>query len=152
MNYDIKLPVLEDLDGYEEILYIEQSSNKNQKQALELIAYYFKREFNYDNLQYCAKDLNDDCVGILFVERATDLVKHDEHYPNRVIGGACFRKENDNYFLDWIWLHPFARNRKKLSGYWPGFKSKFRNFEVTPPLSAHMSAFIEKHETTTLQE
>lgn len=146
MNYEIVLPILDDLEGYKDILYIEPSSCENQRDALETMALYFKREFGYDNLQYCKNEHTEDYFGILFCERAMDLVKDFDHYPNRVIGGACFRKMiTGAYFLDWVWFHPFARNRKNLCEAWPKLRSKFGAFTLTKPLSAHMEKFLDKY-------
>jgi hypothetical protein len=144
MDYNINLPILEDLGGYKEIVYVSPSSEENERDALERIASYFKREFRYDHLQYCKDEHSEDCIGVLFTERAMDLVKDIEHQPNRVIGGACFRKtDDDGYFLDWIWFHPFSRNRKKLRQHWPNFKERFGQFSVTEPLSAQMVGFLK---------
>ncbi|WP_306522150.1 hypothetical protein [Rheinheimera sp.] len=146
MNYEIKLPILSDLDGYKPLIYIKPSSPKKQKEALEKMAVYFRREFKYDYVQYSKENHGSDCTGIIFTETAMDLVKNENHFPNRVIGGACFRqKSTGEYFLDWVWFHPFARNRKILKRHWPELKQKFPNFTLTKPLSAHMEAFVKKH-------
>ncbi|MFQ3226745.1 MAG: hypothetical protein ACI8RW_000123 [Porticoccaceae bacterium] len=146
MNYELILPVLDDLGTYNELVYVKQDSKENQKDALEKMATYFRREFKYDYLQYCKLEHSEECTGVIFTERAPDLVKHQTHFPHKVIGGACFWKQDDEDFnLDWVWFHPFARNRKKLKKYWPGFKEKFGDFKLTPPVSAQMSAFLDKH-------
>jgi hypothetical protein len=75
-----------------------------------------------------------------------NLVKSEDHFPFYVIGGGCFRKNAANkYVLDWIWIHPFARNRGKLKSLWPKFKEKFGDFSLQEPLSAHMEMFMQKH-------
>ncbi len=146
MNYQIDLPVSEDFQNHDGVLFIEPTSAEVHKDALELLAEYFKKEFKYDYLQY-ENDGNDKyCVGVLFVEKEWDLVEHIHHHPHRVIGGACFRMlENEAYILDWVWFHPFARNRKNLRKHWASFKSKFGEFQVTPPLSAQMAKFLEEN-------
>lgn len=146
MNYSIELPVSEDFISHEGIIFLPRSSMKTQRDALELMATYFRREFRYDHLQYSANEHSSDCVGVLFVERARDLVEHIGHHPHRVIGGACFGERDDNtFFLDWVWLHPFARNRGVLKKVWGNFKCRFDDFTLTEPLSSHMKSFIEKH-------
>lgn len=146
MDYEIVLPILEDSGGYKDILYVEPSSCESQKDALEIMASYFKKEFRYDRPQYCKSEHSDDCFGVLFCEPAMDLVKDIDHCPNRVIGGACFRnKGNEEYCLDWIWFHPFARNRGKLRNIWPTLRREFGEFSLTPPLSAHMEKFVAKY-------
>ena len=145
MKYDIRSLVLEDLDGYKALSYITPTSPNNQREALELMAGHFKREMRFDHLQYeaCAHDEN--CVGALVCEAAMDLVTNEDHFPNYVIGGACFRRASSaDYVLDWIWLHPFARNRRNLSRLWPRFKDRFGEFRVTEALSAHMKSFLER--------
>jgi len=147
MNYEISLPILEDLSGYKELLFLDPSSPRSQRASLDLIAQYFKKEFRYDHRQYDADDHRTDCTGVLICEKAMDLVKDSDHFPNRVIGGACFWAiDSNNYCLDWVWLHPFARNRHKLSELWPRFKEKYGSFTVTHPLSAHMESFLKKHQ------
>ena len=75
-----------------------------------------------------------------------DLVENIDHHPYRVLGGGCFRELHDGaYQLDWVWLHPFARNRRKLKEQWPKFQDKFGAFTITLPLSAHMAKFVEKN-------
>ena len=152
MDYEICLPIIDDLEGYKELIYITPSSEDNQKEALEKMASYFKRELHYDHLQYSKEDHNDNCIGILIAEKANDIVKNYDHRPNRIIGGACFgKKSSGEYFLDWVWFHPFARNRKKLSRIWPELRQKFGQFTVTKPLSAHMAKFLDKHAYKTLK-
>ncbi len=127
-------------------MYVDASSSLTEKKALEMMALYFKREFRYDHSQYEASDPGDDCLGFLVLERAKDLVKDTGHHPNRAIGGGCFRKGmGDKWKLDWIWLHPFARNRGNLKKIWPGFKTKFDDFALQEPLSAQMKAFLTKY-------
>lgn len=146
MNYKISLPVLENLEGYKSIIYVDNSSEISSKDSLELMATYFKKEFKYDHLQYCKDDDNSNCTGVLFAEKASDLVISQNHFPNRIIGGACFRLSKSGvYTLDWVWLHPFSRNRKKLRETWKEFKIKFGEFLCTKPLSAQMAKFLEKH-------
>lgn len=146
MYYEISLPIIEDLDGYQNVVYLTPETQKSHRDALEVMAKYFRREFKYDGLQYDSVEHDKDCVGILFCETAMDLVKDIDHYPNRVIGGACFWKTSEgDYFLDWVWFHPFARNRRNLKKAWPSFKKKFGNFTLTKSLSAHMEKFLEKH-------
>lgn len=148
MKYDIASLVLDDIGGYKELTYITPTSPKNQREALEVMAGYFKREMRYDHLQYEAAAHDDHCTGALICDPASDLVTNESHFPNYVIGGACFRRRlAGGYALDWIWLHPFARNRRKLSRLWPRFKDKFGEFQLTEPLSPHMKSFLEKRAT-----
>lgn len=145
MKYKIESPVIEN-EKHKDIFYVETSSSDELQSALELLAEHFKKEFRYDYLQYCKRDENKDCTGVLITERAMDLVKDIDHHPYRIIGGGCFREKSPNvYSLDWVWFHPFARNRSKLKNIWPQFKERFGNFKVTGPLSAQMKAFLDKN-------
>jgi hypothetical protein len=47
--------------------------------------------------------------------------------------------------MDWIWFHPFARNRGKLKFLWPKLRKEFGVFSLTKPLSPHMAKFMEKY-------
>jgi hypothetical protein len=146
MKYKIDSPVIQNNVEHKEILYVFPSSDDEIQSALELLAEYFKKEFRYDYLQYCKRDSNSDCTGFLITERALDLTEEFDHHPYRIVGGGCFRTNGpDNYFLDWVWFHPFARNRGRLKKLWPLFKEKFGEFSITEPLSAHMKEFITKH-------
>lgn len=146
MKYDIASLVLDDIGGYRELLYVSPTSSMNQREALERMAAHFKREMRTDYLQYEACAHDDNCVGVLICDQASDLVMDEDHFPNYVIGGACFRRRASGaHILDWIWLHPFARNRRKLSKLWPRFKKEFGDFELTEPLSPHMKSFLDKH-------
>jgi hypothetical protein len=145
MKYDIASLVLDDLGGYRDLMYITPTSPNNQRESLELMAGHFKREMRFDHLQYEACAHDDNCVGALICDPATDLVIDESHFPNYVVGGACFRRASSgDYVLDWIWLHPFARNRRKLRRFWPRFKDQFGEFQLTGPLSPHMKSFLEK--------
>lgn len=146
MKYEIISPVIESNNDHKDIIYILPTSDDELQSVLETLAEYFKKEFRYNHLQYCKYDDNRDCIGFLITERAMDLVKELDHHPYRIIGGGCFRvKEANIYTLDWIWFHPFARNRGKLKKIWPKLKVKFGNFKITPPLSSHMISFLNKH-------
>ncbi|WP_067869872.1 hypothetical protein [Neptuniibacter marinus] len=146
MQYDIELLVFDDLDEYIDILYVYPRSDCRYQKSLACMAQYFRREFKYDFPGYHISDHPDDCVGVLFCERAMDLVEELDHYPNRVIGGACFWGGlDDGYTLDWIWLHPFARNRGNLKSRWSELKQRFGKFGISPPVSYSFENFLKKY-------
>lgn len=60
--------------------------------------------------------------------------------------GCCFRRSVKDlpWRLDWIWLHPFAREKKKLERSWPYFSMMFVHFFVMPPVSKSMYKFLQK--------
>ncbi|WP_414923415.1 hypothetical protein [Pseudomonas sp. IT-P294] len=145
MNYEIPLPTHDDLGGFKNILHLKLTDPRSHRDSLELMATYFKREFKYDHLQYETSEHTAGFTGILFLERAMDLVEDFDHYPNRVIGGAGFWKKTNGYILDWVWLHPFFRNRGNLKKHWPELRNKFGDFDVSPPVSSQMGKFLERN-------
>src|SRR5262249_29041872 len=75
-------------------------------------------------------------------------------YP--VIGACCFRYRHDveplppgippdYYALQWIWFHPYERNRGHLSRALPYFQARFGRLIAEPPFSPAMNAFLHKH-------
>lgn len=148
MKFCIDAPTL-DMVGYPPILFVDRTSIEEWKEHLAMIACFFKKEMNFDCLQFDESMYgNDDFVGVLFLERAMDLVLHEDHFPARVVGGAVFVAHSITYELDWIWLHPFARNRKLLKNNWRALTHRFGQFSVAKPVSLQMSAFIQKHHQT----
>ncbi|MBD1388643.1 hypothetical protein IC617_04305 [Neiella sp. HB171785] len=145
MKYEITLPIHEDLGGYKSLSYVDPESSKSCRDSLELMATYFRRECKYDHLQYESSCHHQKFTGVLFFEKAMDLVKEIDHYPNRVIGGAGFLEQSGGYTLDWIWIHPFSRNRGNLRKHWPKLKEKFGEFNLSHPISAQMARFLEKN-------
>jgi hypothetical protein len=145
MDYEITLPIHDDLGGYKSILYLESSDARACRESLESMATYFKREFRFDHLQYASAEHHEDFTGVLFLEPDRDLAQNIDDRPNRVIGGAGFLKNPNGYVLDWVWFHPFARNRGNLRKHWPELKIKFGKFAVTTPISAQMQRCLEKN-------
>jgi hypothetical protein len=145
MNYCIDAPVIE-FPGYPPVIFIEHTADKKLKDLLAGIASNFKKEMRFDHLQYDdSMHRTADIIGVLFLHRAMDLVEHDDHFPCRVVGGGVFVDRSGRFELDWVWLHPFFRNRNRLRNNWKLFQKRFGHFSVAPPLSAHMSLFIKKH-------
>lgn len=128
------------------LLYVDKHSETSHKESLALLARYFKKEMRFDWLQF-DQDMfhRNDFTGFLLLKRAMDLVQHEDHYPSRVIGGGIFVQFDSCFRLDWVWIHPFSRNRGILKQNWKGFQERFGQFEVAEPLSVQMSAFLGKH-------
>ena len=113
--------------------------------AVEQVAWLFKREFRYDFVQYLADD--DDPLSRAFVFTTKDENRYDEDAVV-VLGAGCFRWREwtdapHGWALQWIWLHPYARNKGHLTSVWPLFKDRFGNFAVEPPLSRAMHGFLK---------
>jgi hypothetical protein len=66
------------------------------------------------------------------------------------IGTAVFTKQPyinvspDEWWLMWVWIHPFERGRGVLSQVWPMLKKEFGDFKIQRPISFGMKAFLEK--------
>ncbi|MGJ0483801.1 MAG: hypothetical protein ACR65R_04605 [Methylomicrobium sp.] len=145
MEYCIDAPILEK-PGYPEVLYIDKDSDESLKDHLAVIAKYFKNEMCFNRLQFDESMYdNNDFTGFLVLQPAMDLVEREDHFPCRVVGGGVFAHSCRGPELDWVWIHPFSRNRKLLRNRWKEFKARFGQFSVAEPLSAHMSAFLKKH-------
>lgn len=101
-------------------------------------AYAFKREMGYDFTQWASEPARDPApVGFLFADE-----------DNRIVGACGFRPQPEEvrpWRLDWIWLCPSARRTGVLSRYWPLFRQRFGEFDLTPPVSDAMQAFLSKH-------
>lgn len=145
MKFKIDAPILE-ADSYPEVLFVNRSSDDSLKEHLALLARYFRKEMGFDHLQFDESMYdNEDFTGFLLLQRAMDLVERVDHYPNRIIGAGIFENSRGKFELDWVWIHPFFRNRGALRDQWGNFKSKFGQFTVAEPLSAQMSEFLKKH-------
>jgi hypothetical protein len=100
------------------------------------MASYFRREFNYDFVQF--SELDDGYVAYLLLEGSTG--------EYRVIGGLCFFQQEPpepQWGLHWVWIHPFERRHGRLRALWPFFRNKFGDFSVEYPLSDAMVAFLK---------
>lgn len=137
--------------------WIRSNSAEESKDALESIARCFKNEMRFDNLQYDANDHYDDsCIGFIIVQLNLNCMKDYDfeiaeqniqiHY---VIGGGCFRDKFDkSKKLDFVWLHPYARQRGIMKKAWEKFNSKFGDFDLEKPISSSMMRFLDKNKKT----
>lgn len=145
-KYAIKLPIIEESIAHGGFLEITKSSPKEHLEALEQLASYFKREFKYDGIQFCSNEHIGEHVeysGFVFTESAYDAMKEgDSVTPTRFLGGGCFRnrehKDGKHWWLDWVWIHPYARNKGLLTKQINYFKERFGDFYPEPPLSKTM--------------
>jgi hypothetical protein len=98
----------------------------------------FKRELGYDFPQWALDAGHDpDAVGFLFSDD-----------DGRIIGACSFRPQSHPgerpWRLDWIWLCPSARRKGHLDRQWDRFRQRFGVFDVEPPISEAMQAFLRK--------
>jgi hypothetical protein len=108
-------------------------------------AYLFKREFHYDFTQWRnpskRADREPGAVGFLFT---------DEH--GRIDGACAFRKDPDQWCLDFVWIRPAMRRQGLLAARWPQFVEMFGDFWLERPLSDAMKLFVTTHGTKLQQE
>jgi hypothetical protein len=139
------------------ILIVSAASDKRLKVATEKIARFFFWEMGFDSIQFLASewtripgysppryDQTDESLrAFLWYDNSSEYYSAGR-WP--IIGGCCFRRpvQHIPWRLDWIWLHPFARGKKKLERAWPCFNKMFGHFFVMPPVSKVMYKFLQK--------
>lgn len=151
--YALKLPVIEEFGTSGNLLRVADSSRREWKEALECLAWYFKREMHYDFVAYEALESPRSggvpFVGYLFTEVARDLLEEDGPPLYRTYGGCGFRERRvddlDVWVLDWIWFHPYFRGQGRLERHWATFESERPNFRLQTPLSLAMRQFLKKN-------
>ncbi len=146
-KFRIDASVIE-LVGYPPLLFIPPEADVSLKNELATLAGYFKAEMGFDRLQFDDTMYDEvDYMGFLLLSWAMDRVEHEDHFPSRVVGGGIFVEYEDGYELDWVWIHPFFRNRGLLKKAWKEFEHRFGAFTVSPPWSPSMKAFLAKRKT-----
>jgi hypothetical protein len=114
------------------------------REATELIACYFRREKEYDFIQYSAREKPDSKDRIFIFTRPTIEEK------NLVLGAIVFRWITYNNFLpsqwslNWVWLHPFLRNKGILTDFWPFFVELYGDFNIESPISKSLWHLLKK--------
>lgn len=104
-------------------------------------ALFFRREFSYDFVQYSEIKEEDATICRAFIFQ-------DYAYSGMGVGACCFRKRRyadyDGWCLQWIWLHPFFRDRGLFTKALPLFKKMFGDFYIEPPFSKTMDHIVNK--------
>lgn len=118
--------------------WVDASSSKWKRKAVYDRALEFKRELGYDFVQWQADAAHDgDVVGFLFSDGA-----------DRIVGACGFRPQAGQgirpWRLDWIWICPDARRQGQLGRQWDRFRQRFGVFDIEPPVSDAMQAFLRK--------
>lgn len=112
------------------------------RREVERFACYFRREFHYDFVQFEAS----------WAGPYTAYIIPSNGGGFWWAGACCFQKrifphmsgmELDS--LQWIWLHPYFRNRKILRGIWSELRAAHGDFFLEHPLSPAMKAFFLKY-------
>lgn len=126
------------------VAMVTQQSPLRMRRAVEQMACYFRRELDYDCLQYAAVEKERDAKTVAFLW-ADDYI--DDKGRVEVLGACCFRWRHyfdgaDRYALQWIWIHPYRRRQGHLTKAWPYFEKRFGEFIVEGPLSRAMRVFL----------
>ncbi len=142
------LSISEKFFSYNNIIQIDKHSDIDLHEEVYKIAEYFKEELNYDRVPFSPNgQLSEKYIVLLFTEEALDKYK-TEPMPYRIYG-ACFfnrmifTKDDDYWALEWIWFHPFFRNRGNLKKNWNELEETFDNFIIKKPISSDMKTFLE---------
>jgi hypothetical protein len=125
-----------------EMHHISPRSAIGARKALEKLAYYFRREFQYDFILYHSAAPMDPR------DRAF-LVTWQYHDHRAAIGAIVFRwrKYEDaphDLALQWLWLHPYLRRHGLLSTCWPSLREPLGDFYIEGPTSRAMADFLTK--------
>lgn len=122
-----------DLDA----VWVDANSPRWKRQEVYERARMFRREFGYDFVQWSV-EYDPDAVGFLFADEG-----------GKIVGACSFRTQPEGsgrrWRLDWIWLCPSARRSGRLAHQWERFKQRFGVFDIEPPISEAMKAFLIKN-------
>lgn len=129
------------------------ASPRHLREAVECIAYYFKREFDYSFIQYCSRELDDDQHRAYLWTDPTSV--QDDAEP--VIGACCFRwrqwkdappdMDTESYALQWVWIHPYERRKGLLSKAWPYLQKRFGKSHPRTTPKPRNGVFFKKAST-----
>lgn len=118
-----------------ESVWVDEESPNWMHVAMYRRARAFKREFEYDHVQWNDQaDANDRGIAFAFLDDA-----------HRMIGGCSFQigggADGRNRMM-WIWFCPGARRQGHLSRAWSRLRARMGNFDLEPPVSRAMQAFM----------
>lgn len=143
---------LEDLQLYRAHL-VNEDSPISMREAVNTLAGYFQRECKFDSNQY---PIVNESPGT----REAWLWAADEDNNPCATGAALFYEDKFTappgsgldgqwaWVLGFVWLHPYERDKGRLSALWEGWKTRYPGFVVEQPWSRAMSAFLERHPHT----
>ena len=146
------LSIYKTLNPCNNLIIVDKKSDIVLHEEVFKIAKYFTEELNYSTVPYSPLGIKDqENIALLFTAEAIDLYK-TEPVPYRIFGACCFSKysfkeDKDYWALEWIWLHPFFRNRGNLKKYWAYLEKNFGDFIIMEPVSNDMKAFLDHTES-----
>lgn len=133
---------LEEIEVAPDAVWVTPSSPIWKHREMYARARQFKSELEFDFVMWGAstvKDTDPDVHGFLFPDDSGI-------FPTGTIVGACaFRRREDYWALQWMWLAPKVRRQGILARRWPMFLERFGDFVVEAPLSDAMKAFVRQH-------
>jgi hypothetical protein len=106
------------------LIVVDKKSSIDSRDEVFKIAEYLMKELNYDRVPYSSLEfVDEEYKALLFTVEANELYKAGL-MPYRIFGSCLFSQkefteDEDCWALEWIWLHPFFRNRgylKKVLG------------------------------------
>lgn len=127
----------------QQLIKVERGSDRPLRKEVARLAYYFRREFHYDFVQFEEAD-ETPYTAYLFANET-------RRYPRVWAGGCCFRTrsyedlERPFEALQWAWIHPYCRSRGILKESWATLRANHGDFFAEPPVSPAMRAFLLKH-------
>jgi hypothetical protein len=133
------------------LTWVDVWSSPKLKKFVYKIAVYFRREFNYDFVQYSEDEEDLTHRAFLFLSRAGDKYYDKDIY--RILGGGCFRQRKyqdfpESYAFQWIWIHPYMRRKGMLTKAFDEFINQFEQFRVESPYSVEIKSFLVKGGST----
>lgn len=103
----------------------------------------FRREMGFDFVQWGrnskGKDDDPNVHGFLFGDET------GTRSPGTIVGACAFRREEEQWELQWVWIAPQFRRSGVLARRWEGFLTRFGDFYIGTPLSESMKAFARQH-------
>ena len=159
-HYDIRLPFLAANDNHNHddsrpegapFRVVGPVSPRPWRDAVEGLAYYFRRETGYDFPPYTASeldwnwDLAKDRVLVFAKETVlTDWVEAVYFFGAVGVRWRDWRDAPASWSIAWAWLHPYERRKGHLTKAWPFILKMFPSPHVEPPLSQAMIGFLKK--------
>lgn len=122
------------------LLRVISKSRKDLKRIVERFARYFQYEIDGSPPYYADED---PYTAYLFTNEETES-------PRLWVGACVFCKrsfddiEGEIDVLEWIWLHPYFRNKGILLKEWPTLRKNHGDFLVEHPGPA-MTKFLRTH-------
>jgi hypothetical protein len=139
----IHLSYVPDRYDRESLLPVLPGSPPHLRTEVGRLARYYRREFDYDVMQFEQNDRDPTCTAYLLTSTGSA--------PAVWAGACCFRSHDyvdagaNIQTLDWVWIHPYLRRKGLLARHWPTFRANHGDFAVKPAVSEAMVQFLRKH-------